>query len=104
MRTGVNVPKTAVTCDRSALPSDSRAKSTSRTRRETTPATEYKHKKTRGDTVAPDRSHLPANSHIDSGIDQGALLGERAPKPRGGTRHQPSETILPCTRPLYTPR
>ena len=28
------------------------------------------------------RNHLPADLHIDSGIDLGALLGERAPRPR----------------------
>ena len=41
------------------------------------------------------RSHLPADLHIDSGIDLGALLSERAPRPRGDTRHQPAEAMTP---------
>ncbi len=48
------------------------------------------------------RSHLPADLHIDSGIDLGALLVERAPRPRGDTWHEPPEAVPPCTRPLHT--
>jgi hypothetical protein len=41
------------------------------------------------------RSHLPTDLHIDSGIDLSALLGERAHRPRGDTRHEPAETMTP---------
>ena len=40
-------------------------------------------------------SHLPADLHIDSGIDLSALLGKRAHRPRGGTMHGPAETTMP---------
>ncbi len=41
------------------------------------------------------RSHLPADLHIDLGIDLGALLSERAPRPRGDTLYQPAEAMIP---------